>query len=67
MGGFTDGDRAACIFSGLGARKITLVGFDFERPSLKASRPSDVKRRKLAWAKRILESLVEQGVRVDGL
>ena len=67
MGGFTDGDRAACIFSGLGARKITLVGFDFERPSLKASRPSDVKRRKLAWAKRILETLVEQGVRIDGL
>jgi len=67
MGGFTDGDRAACIFSGLGARRITLVGFDFERPSPKASRASDVKRRKLAWAKRILESLVEQGVRIDGL
>lgn len=67
MGGFTDGDRAACIFSGLGARRIKLVGFDFERPSPKASRTSDVKRRKLAWAKRILELLVEQGVRIDGL
>jgi hypothetical protein len=67
LGGFTDGDRAACIFAGLGAREIVLVGFDFERPSEKASRPPEVKRRKLAWARRILESLAADGVRIDGL
>lgn len=67
MGGFTDGDRAACIFSALGARTIVLVGFDFERPSEKASRPPEVKRRKLVWARRILESLEADGVRVEGL
>lgn len=67
LGGFTDGDRAACIFSGLGAKEIALVGFDFERPSEKASRSPEVKRRKLAWAKRILESLRDDGVRIEGL
>jgi hypothetical protein len=67
LGGFTDGDRAACIFSGLGARTVVLVGFDFERPSEKASRPPEVKRRKLAWARRILESLAADGVRIEGL
>lgn len=67
MGGFTDGDRAACLFSGLGARTVVLVGFDFERPSEKASRSPEVKRRKLAWARRILESLADDGVRVEGL
>lgn len=67
LGGFTDGDRAACLFSGLGAERIDLLGFDFERPSLKASRPQEVKARKLAWARRILTTLVEQGVRIEGL
>lgn len=67
LGGFTDGDRAACIFSGLGASTIALVGFDFERPSEKASRTQEEKRRKLAWARRILSSLAEDGVRIEGL
>ncbi|MGD9963040.1 MAG: 6-hydroxymethylpterin diphosphokinase MptE-like protein [Thermoplasmata archaeon] len=67
LGGFTDGDRAACIFSGLGAERVVLVGFDFDRPSPKASRSPDVKARKLKWAKRILACLAEQGVTVDGL
>lgn len=67
LGGFTDGDRAACIFSGLGAGTVVLVGFDFERPSEKASRPPEVKRRKLAWARRILASLEADGVRIEGL
>lgn len=67
LGGFTDGDRAACIFSGLGAKAVVLVGFDFERPSEKASRAPEVKRRKLAWARRILASLEADGVHIEGL
>lgn len=67
LGGFTDGDRAACIFSGLGAGTVLLVGFDFERPSHKPSRTEEQKRRKLAWARRVLESLRADGVRVEGL
>lgn len=64
FGGFTDGDRAACICAALGAKTITLAGFDFENPSDKRGRNKDVKRRKLQWAKRILEELERDGVRV---
>ncbi len=64
FGGFTDGDRAACICSELGAREVLLAGFDFERPSEKAGRSKDVKRRKLAWAKIILDSLSRRGIRI---
>jgi uncharacterized Rossmann fold enzyme len=67
LGGFTDGDRAACIFSGLGATRVVLVGFDFDDPSPKASREPGVKARKLRWAKRILSALSEQGVDIVGL
>ncbi len=67
LGGFTDGDRAACIFSGLGARRIVLVGFDFDNPSPKQFRPAEVKARKLRWARRILSVLAEQGVAIEGL
>ncbi len=47
--GFTDGDRAAIIAKRFGASKITLYGFDFKRAE------SDVKRKKLMWAEKILK------------
>lgn len=56
-GGFTDGDRAACIAVELGAASLALVGFDFERPVAKAGGDPALKRGKLAWAKRIIEGL----------
>ncbi len=56
-GGFTDGDRACCIAEAFGAASLTLVGFDFENPVEKAGRDDDVKRRKLAWARRIIDAL----------
>lgn len=56
-GGFTDGDRAACIAHAFGAAKLVLVGFDFENPVAKKGMDVEVKKRKLAWAKRIIESL----------
>jgi hypothetical protein len=48
FGGFTDGDRSALMAKHFGARTIKLIGFDFEGAE-------GVKRRKLEWAKRILE------------
>ncbi len=48
FGGFTDGDRAAVIAKTFEARKIKLVGFDFERAKGK-------KLKKLKWAERILK------------
>jgi uncharacterized Rossmann fold enzyme len=56
FGGFTDGDRAAYLADHLGATEIRTVGFDFDRPNPK-DQPTDVKLRKLAWARRLLEDL----------
>lgn len=65
FGGFTDGDRAACILSELGVTTIRLAGFDFGRPSEKPGRSSEVKAMKLAWARRILANLSQHGVVIE--
>lgn len=57
FGGFTDGDRACCIALALGARSLALVGFDYETPRPKEGRDPATKRRKLQWARRIVEGL----------
>jgi uncharacterized Rossmann fold enzyme len=64
FGGFTDGDRAACICAELGAKDLLLAGFDFDSPSSKAGKSRDIKKRKLRWAKSILDILSESGVRI---
>jgi uncharacterized Rossmann fold enzyme len=64
FGGFTDGDRAACICAALGARRVLLAGFDFDAPTEKPGKDSEVKRRKLRWAKVVLDKLAIEGVRV---
>jgi len=64
FGGFTDGDRAVCICAELGAKEILLAGFNFDSPSSKAGKSMDVKKRKLRWAKAILEVIAESGVRI---
>ncbi len=56
FGGFTDGDRAVFLAQHFGASEIRLLGFDFEHPSPKDERP-EVKLRKLAWAKKLIEEL----------
>lgn len=50
FGGFTDGDRCVFLAKELGAASIKLVGFDYEDDSV-----TPRKRRKLAWAKRLIE------------
>ncbi len=57
FGGFTDGDRAACLAVAMGAASLRLVGFDFETPAPKPGRDAAAKLRKLAWARRIVEGL----------
>jgi uncharacterized Rossmann fold enzyme len=61
FGGFTDGDRAAFLAEHFGAREIRLIGFDFENPNPK-DQPADVKRRKLAWARRLIGVLEERSI-----
>ncbi len=64
FGGFTDGDRAACICAELGAQDIRLAGFDFEHPRPKPGTDRSVKMKKLKWAKEILGMLEAQGTRI---
>ncbi|MFB6121452.1 MAG: 6-hydroxymethylpterin diphosphokinase MptE-like protein [Halobacteriaceae archaeon] len=49
FGGFTDGDRAAFTADALGAESLTFPGWDLDDPSA-----SQLKRRKLQWAARLL-------------
>jgi uncharacterized Rossmann fold enzyme len=48
-GGFTDGDRAAFLADGFGASELKFVGWAVADPTV-----SPIKRRKLAWAERLL-------------
>lgn len=50
FGGFTDGDRCVFLAKELGCGSIGLVGFDFEDESVTFR-----KKKKLAWAKRLID------------
>ena len=76
FGGFTDGDRAAFLAEELGAREITLVGFDFgntvgrwSKPGLKRHSPIwETKKKKFAFAQELLKWLEKNGrARIDYL
>ena len=58
-GGFTDGDRAVCFARHFGAKKINLIGFDYDRPMPKEGSDPEIKRKKLQWAKKIIETLTD--------
>jgi len=63
FGGFTDGDRAAFLADHAGARALVFLGWDFDDPAV-----DPVKRRKLAWAERLLYWLERRrGERFDVL
>ena len=49
FGGFSDGDRAVFAADELGARQITIIGFDLDDPDV-----GPVKRKKLFWAGKLL-------------
>lgn len=52
FGGFTDGDRCVFLAKCLGAKEITLAGFDFDDPTV-----TKKKMKKLKWARRLLTML----------
>ena len=52
FGGFTDGDRAVFAADELGARSITILGFDLDDTQV-----DPVKRGKLFWARKLLALL----------
>ena len=62
-GGFTDGDRAACVAFALGAKEVELVGFSTKDVG-KWSGVTDKKRKliKLSWMDKVLQIL---SLRVD--
>ena len=62
FGGFTDGDRAGCMAVHFGARRIHLRGFDYDDPMPKDGNDPSVKKRKLAWAERIIGIVCPPGM-----
>ncbi|MCL4314897.1 MAG: DUF115 domain-containing protein [Candidatus Thermoplasmatota archaeon] len=60
FGGFTDGDRAAYIADSLSAERITLRGFNFERPVPKPGSPPARKLLKIGCAREFIRILAEK-------
>lgn len=56
FGGFTDGDRAVFLASHYGAYSMILIGFDFKNPVVKQGKDIDLKKKKLIWAKRFIDT-----------
>ncbi len=63
FGGFTDGDRAVFLAWHFGA-KIHLVGFDFEHPRIKEGKNIVMKRKKLRWAKYLIDYASNSGAKI---
>ena len=61
VGGFTDGDRAAYLADHLGAERVLLWGFDFERTAPTDPAAHELKLVKLTWASRALGYLAREG------
>jgi uncharacterized Rossmann fold enzyme len=61
FGGFTDGDRAVYLVDHFNAKKINLIGFDFNneigRYSFTESKNINLKLRKLYWCKYLIDNL----------
>jgi uncharacterized Rossmann fold enzyme len=61
FGGFTDGDRAAFIADHFNAKKINLIGFDFDKSigkySFSKTQNKRVKLKKLKWCKFLLQQI----------
>lgn len=65
FGGFTDGDRSVFLAEEMRAKSITLIGMDFDNMPRKFSTSDrdvdiDIKRKKLKFAKKLLEMLGKQ-------
>ena len=63
FGGFTDGDRCVFLAAHFGT-KIHLIGFDFKHPRIKNGKDIERKRKKLKWAKYLINYLESSGARI---
>lgn len=61
-GGFTDGDRSVFVAEAFGASSVLLTGFDFRHPRGEPAKRGEVKRRKLAVARRLIGEVAARGV-----
>ncbi len=61
VGGFTDGDRSAYLAEHVGARRIVLWGFDFDRADGSDAAERARKLAKLGWARDDLRLLAREG------
>jgi len=56
FGGFTDGDRSVFIAQEMGAKSITLIGFDFTDENV-----TPLKKKKLMWAEKLINMILGEG------
>jgi uncharacterized Rossmann fold enzyme len=67
FGGFTDGDRAVFIADYFNAKKINLIGFDFNQKighySFSDIKNRDVKLKKIRWCKILIGTLDDKKIR----
>ena len=56
FGGFTDGDRSVFIAQEMGAKSITLIGFDFTDENV-----TPLKKKKLIWAEKLINMMLGEG------
>ena len=56
FGGFSDGDRCVFLAKEMGARKITLIGFDFKDENV-----TPLKKKKLQWAEKLINMVMGEG------
>jgi len=56
FGGFTDGDRSVFIAKEMGAKSITLIGFDFTDENV-----TPLKKKKLIWAEKLIGMISGEG------
>lgn len=53
FGGFTDGDRSVFLAKEMGAKSITLIGFDFKDVNV-----TPLKKKKLMWAEKLIDIVI---------
>ncbi|MCZ7401538.1 MAG: DUF115 domain-containing protein [Candidatus Methanoperedens sp.] len=53
FGGFSDGDRSVFLAKEMGAKSITLIGFDFKDTNV-----SPIKKKKLMWAEKLIDMVM---------
>ncbi|MEE8167325.1 MAG: 6-hydroxymethylpterin diphosphokinase MptE-like protein [Candidatus Hydrothermarchaeales archaeon] len=67
FGGFTDGDRAVFMAEHFKAKEVHLYGMDFHGKTgrYSFSADSEIKRKKLLWAEKLINYLIKQGAKVS--